>query len=78
MPLPQTNLVLPFAGSYGAGITFAMVTSPCPASGSVCGVGGGRYCFQEVLSTLTMISCARGYTAVILFASLSSGLVKHS
>ncbi|MEG3953872.1 hypothetical protein QUA02_32815 [Microcoleus sp. SVA1_A4] len=37
MPLPRTNVALPDAGTYG-GVTFAMVTSPCPVPGAVCGV----------------------------------------
>ena len=78
LPLPRTNVALPFAGTYGAGITFAMVTSPCSSPVLFAVLTAAAATGSQVLSMVTMISYALGYTAVIFFASLFAGLVKQS
>jgi cytochrome c-type biogenesis protein len=78
LPLPQIPVSLPIAGPYGVGLTFALVSSPCasPVLFAVLAAAAGTG--SQIISTVTMVSYALGYTAVIFFASLFAGLVKQS
>lgn len=78
LPLPQTQLSLPVAGPYSVGLTFALVSSPCASPVLFAVLAAAAATGSLVLSTLTMVSYALGYTAVIFFASLFTGLVKYS
>ena len=78
LPLPQTNLRLPITGSYGVGLTFALVSSPCSSPLLYSFVAAAAATNSQIYSTLTMVSYALGYTAVIFFASLFTGLAKQT
>ncbi|XHX79172.1 MAG: cytochrome c biogenesis protein CcdA [Stenomitos frigidus ULC029] len=78
LPLPQTQVSLPIAGSYGVGVTFALVSSPCASPVLFAVLAAATASGSQVLSVLTMVSYALGYTAIIFFASLFAGLVKQS
>lgn len=77
-PLPSTNFSLPIAGSYGVGLTFALLSSPCssPVLFAVLAAAGATG--SQIYSTVTMVSYALGYSAVIFLASLFTGLVKQT
>jgi cytochrome c-type biogenesis protein len=78
LPLPQTQISLPVAGPYGVGLTFALISSPCASPVLFAVLAAAAATGSQLLSTLTMVSYALGYTAVIFFASLFAGLVKQS
>ena len=78
LPLPQTQVSLPIAGSYGVGLTFALVSSPCASPVLFAVLTTAAATGSLILSTLTMISYALGYTALIFFASLFTGIAKQS
>ncbi|MDB9312048.1 cytochrome c biogenesis protein CcdA [Spirulina sp. CS-785/01] len=78
LPLPQFSGKVPIAGTYGVGLTFALATSPCssPLLFAVLATAGETG--SPILSTLTMISYAVGYTMLIFLASLFTGLAKQT
>lgn len=78
LALPQRTINLPIAGPYGVGLTFALVSSPCasPVLFAVLAAAAGSG--SQVISVLTMVSYALGYTFIIFLASLFTGLVKQS
>lgn len=78
LPLPPTNFSLPIAGSYGVGLTFALLSSPCSSPVLIAVMVAAAATGSQIYSTLTMVSYALGYTAVIFFASLFIGLVKQT
>jgi cytochrome c-type biogenesis protein len=78
LPLPQTQVSLPIPGSYGVGVTFALVSSPCASPVLFAVLAAAAASGSQLLSVLTMMSYALGYTAIIFFASLFAGLVKQS
>jgi cytochrome c-type biogenesis protein len=79
MPLPQTSIVLPKSfGSYGVGLTFALVSSPCASPVLFAVLTAAATSGSTPLSILTMVSYAIGYTMLIFLASLFAGLVKQS
>jgi cytochrome c-type biogenesis protein len=78
LPLPQTNVSLPFAGPYGIGLTFALVSSPCASPVLFAVIAAAAATGSTLVSTVTMVSYGVGYTAVIFLASLFAGLVKQS
>lgn len=78
LPLPQTQVSLPFAGTYGVGLTFALVSSPCASPVLFAVLTAAAATGSPVWSTLTMVAYALGYTAVIFAASLFTGLIKVS
>jgi cytochrome c-type biogenesis protein len=78
LPLPQTQVSLPIPGPYGVGITFALVSSPCASPVLFAVLAAAAASGSQMLSVLTMVSYALGYTAIIFFASLFAGLVKQS
>lgn len=66
------------AGPYGVGLTFALVSSPCTSPVMFAVLTAAAATGSQWLSVLTMISYAVGYTAVIFFASLFTGLAKQT
>ncbi|MEM6754877.1 MAG: cytochrome c biogenesis protein CcdA [Cyanobacteria bacterium P01_C01_bin.38] len=77
LPLPKKQVRIPIPGPFGAGLTFALVTSPCASPVLFAVLATAAASGSQLLSTVTMISYAFGYTAVIFFASLFTGLVKQ-
>ncbi|MDJ0718306.1 MAG: cytochrome c biogenesis CcdA family protein [Prochloraceae cyanobacterium] len=78
LPLPQSHVNLPFAGPYGVGLTFALVSSPCASPVLFAVVAAAAATGSQIFATLTMISYALGYTFLIFLASLFTGLAKQS
>jgi cytochrome c-type biogenesis protein len=78
LPLPQTQFNIPFAGTYGVGLTFALISSPCASPVLFAVLAAAAATGSPVWSTLTMVAYALGYTAVIFAASLFTGLIKVS
>ncbi len=78
LPLPQSQINLPFAGTYGVGLTFALVSSPCASPVLFAVLAAAAATGSPLWSTLTMVAYAIGYTAVIFAASLFAGLIKVS
>ncbi len=78
LPLPQTQINLPGAGPLGVGMTFALVSSPCASPVLFAVLAAASTTGSQSLSVLTMVFYALGYTAVIFFASLFTGIVKQS
>jgi cytochrome c-type biogenesis protein len=77
LPLPRSSISLPpIAGTYGVGLTFALVSSPCasPVLFAVLAAAGATS--SPIWSVVTMVAYALGYTAVIFTASLCAGLIK--
>jgi len=65
-------------GPFGVGLTFALVSSPCTSPVMVSVLAAASATGSQVQSTLTMISYALGYTAIIFIASLFTGLAKQT
>jgi cytochrome c-type biogenesis protein len=78
LPLPKLNPSVSSAGSYGVGVTFALISSPCSSPVLFAVLAAGAATGSQFMSTVTMVSYAIGYTAVIFFASLYTGIVKQS
>ncbi|MEL7034634.1 MAG: cytochrome c biogenesis protein CcdA [Cyanobacteria bacterium J06592_8] len=78
IPLPQTNVNLPGTGSFGVGLTFALVSSPCASPVLFAVLASAAATGSQILGTLTMVSYALGYTLLIFLASLFTGLTKQS
>jgi cytochrome c-type biogenesis protein len=78
LPLPPNNISLPGAGSYGVGLTFALISSPCASPVLFAVLAAAASTGSPVWSTLTMVAYAIGYTAVIFATSLFTGLIKVS
>jgi cytochrome c-type biogenesis protein len=79
LPLPQAQISLPpFAGTYGVGLTFALISSPCASPVLFAVLAAAAATGSQVWSVLTMIAYALGYTAVIFATSLFAGLIKFT
>ncbi len=78
LPLPQLELQLPIAGSYGVGLTFALVSSPCASPVLFAVLAAAAASGSQVLGTLIMVSYALGYTVIIFFSSLFAGLARRT
>lgn len=78
LPLPKTGLGLPVTGPFSAGLTFALVSSPCSSPVLFAVIAAGGATGSPIISTLTMVSYALGTTAIIFFASLFTGLAKQT
>jgi cytochrome c-type biogenesis protein len=59
------NVNLPQAGSYGVGLTFALVSSPCASPVLFAVLAAAAATGSQILGTLTMVSYALGYTMLI-------------
>ncbi len=78
IPLPNIQVYIPFANPYTVGLTFALLTSPCGSPVLFAVLIAASNLGSPLVSTLTMVSYSLGYSAVIFFASLFTGLVKQS
>ena len=79
LPLPQFQVSLPpFAGTYGVGLTFALISSPCASPVLFAVLAAAAATGSPVWSVLTMVAYALGYTAVIFATSLFAGLIKFT
>lgn len=76
--LPSLPANWAIAGPYGFGLTFALVASPCASPVMVAVVAAAGATGSRFYSVLTMTSYALGYTAIIFFASLFTGLAKQA
>ncbi|UIE38335.1 cytochrome c biogenesis protein CcdA [Leptodesmis sichuanensis] len=65
-------------GPYGIGLTFALVSSPCSSPIMVSILAVAAATGSQLQSTVTMVSYALGYSAVIFLASLFTGLAKQT
>lgn len=78
LPFPKTSLSLPFTNPYSVGLTFALVSSPCASPVLFAVLAAAAAANSQLLSVLTMVSYALGYTALIFLASLFTGIIKQS
>jgi cytochrome c-type biogenesis protein len=79
LPLPQFQVSLPpVAGTYGVGLTFALISSPCASPVLFAVLAAAAATGSPVWSVLTMVAYALGYTAVIFATSLFAGLIKFT
>ncbi|MGQ4647507.1 cytochrome c biogenesis protein CcdA [Lyngbya aestuarii] len=78
LPLPPNQFSLPVAGPYGVGLTFALLSSPCASPVLFAVLAAAAATGSQIYSTLTMVSYALGYTAIIFLASLFTGLIKQT
>ncbi|MGC9505201.1 cytochrome c biogenesis protein CcdA [Baaleninema sp.] len=78
LPLPQTSAKLPISGSFGVGLTFALVSSPCSSPVMFAVLAAGAETGSPVLGALAMASFALGFSAIVFFASLFAGLAKQT
>jgi len=65
-------------GPFGVGVTFALVSSPCTSPVMVAVLTAAAATGSQWQSTLAMVCYALGYTAIIFFASLFTGLAKQT
>ncbi len=73
-----TTLRSQVLGPFSVGLTFALVSSPCTSPVMVSVLAAAAATGSQLQSTLTMVSYALGYTAIIFLASLFTGLVKQT
>ena len=78
LPLPKIGLALPVTGPYTAGLTFALVSSPCTSPVLFAVIAAAGATGSPIISTLTMVSYALGTTVIIFIASLFAGLAKQT
>jgi cytochrome c-type biogenesis protein len=78
LPLPQTRFRLPILSPFGIGLTFALLSSPCTSPILFAVMATAATSGSHLYSILTMVSYALGYTTIIFFASLFTGLVKQA
>jgi cytochrome c-type biogenesis protein len=78
LPLPKNHISIPLNNPYGVGLTFALVSSPCGSPVLFSILIASANTGSQLISTLTMIGYALGYSAVIFLASLFTGILKQS
>jgi cytochrome c-type biogenesis protein len=78
IPLPQINVGGSNFGPFGVGLTYAMVSSPCASPVLFAVLAASAASGSQVLSVLTMVSYALGYTIVIFLSSLLTGFAKQA
>lgn len=78
LPFPKIGLALPVTGPYSAGLTFALVSSPCTSPVLFAVLSAAAATGSQIQSTLTMVCYALGTSALIFFASVFTGLAKQS
>ena len=77
LPMPSVVTRVPSTGPFVVGIAFALISSPC-ASPVLFGVlAMAATAENTALSVATMASYGLGYTALIFFASIFTGLSKQ-
>ena len=70
IPLPQIYFDGNYFGPFGIGLTYALVSSPCASPVLFAVLAASAASGSQVLSILTMVSYALGYTIVIFLSSL--------
>jgi cytochrome c-type biogenesis protein len=78
IPLPQINVGGSNFGPFGVGLTYALVSSPCASPVLFAVLAASAASGSQVLSVLTMVSYALGYTIVIFLSSLLTGFAKQA
>lgn len=78
LSLPRVGVALPITGPYSAGLTFALVSSPCSSPVLIAILGAAAATGSQFQSVLTMVSYALGTTAIIFLASLFTGFAKQT
>lgn len=78
IPLPQIHIGGSNLGPFGVGLTYALVSSPCASPVLFAVLAASAASGSQVLSILTMVSYALGYTIVIFLSSLLTGLAKQA
>jgi cytochrome c-type biogenesis protein len=76
LPLPTKPIPIPIAGPFGVGLTFALISSPCASPVLFAVLAAAATSGSTLWSVITMVSYALGYTAIIFFSSLFTGLLK--
>lgn len=78
LPVPQIGKGLPISGPYSAGLTFALIGSPCTSPVLFAVLSAAASTGSQLQSTLTMVSYALGTSVIIFLASLFTGLAKQT
>ena len=78
IPLPEINVDGSNFGPFGVGLTYALVSSPCASPVLFAVLAASAASGSQVLSVLTMVSYALGYTIIIFLASLMTGFAKQA
>lgn len=78
IPLPQINVGGSNFGPLGVGLTYALISSPCASPVLFAVLAASAASGSQVLSVLTMVSYALGYTIIIFLASLLTGFAKQA
>ena len=78
IPLPHINVGGSNLGPFGVGLTYALVSSPCASTVLFAVLAASAASGSQVLSVLTMVSYALGYTIVIFLSSLLTGFAKQA
>ncbi|MBD2152342.1 cytochrome c biogenesis protein CcdA [Pseudanabaena sp. FACHB-1277] len=78
IPLPQIYFDGNNFGPFGIGLTYALVSSPCASPVLFAVLAASAASGSQVLSILTMVSYALGYTIVIFLSSLLTGFAKQA
>ena len=76
--LPQFGSKLPITGPYSAGVTFALVSSPCASPVLAAVLAAAAATGSPIQGPLIMVSYALGTSALIFCASLFTGLAKQA
>lgn len=78
LPMPSFGKHLPLANPYSFGLAFALVLSPCASPIMFAIIAAAGATGSQLLSVLTMVSYAVGYTMIIFLASLFTGFAKQT
>jgi len=77
LPLPQFFKSIPETNPFVVGLVFALVSSPCSSPVLISVISIASNLGSLINSILLMFSYSLGYTTIIFFASLSTGLIKQ-
>lgn len=77
LPLPQFVTRMPEASPFVIGMIFALVSSPCSSPVLFGVVSAAAATGSQLWAMLIMFAYSIGYTAIIFFASLFTGLIKQ-
>lgn len=77
LPLPQLFKSIPETNPFVVGLIFALVSSPCSSPVLISVISIASNLGSILNSVLLMFAYSLGYTAIIFFASLSTGLIKQ-
>lgn len=77
LPLPHLFKSIPETNPFVVGLVFALVSSPCSSPVLISVISIASNLGSILNSILLMFSYSLGYTAIIFFASLSTGLIKQ-